>query len=65
MEETNPAAFAAAAAVLAPLKADYPDLTKDESLNPFTECALFADNIKETGYGWQTNWHFVDIPYYN
>lgn len=52
MEETNPAALAAAVAVLNPLKADYPDLTKDESLHPFTECALFADNIKDTGYSW-------------
>lgn len=65
LEQTNPAALAAAKAVLAALKADYPELTKDESLHPFTECALFADNIKNTGYSWQTNWHFIDIPYYN
>jgi hypothetical protein len=52
LEQTNPAALAAALAVLAPLKADYPTLTKDESSNPFTECALFADNIKGEGYSW-------------
>jgi hypothetical protein len=52
LEQTNPAALAAALAVLAPLKADYPSLTKDESTNPFTECALFADNIKGQGYSW-------------
>jgi hypothetical protein len=52
LEQTNPAALAAALAVLAPLKADYPTLTTDESSNPFTECALFADNIKGEGYSW-------------
>lgn len=51
--------------MLAPLKADYPTLTKDESLHPFTECALFADNIKGEGYSFQSNWHFINIPYYN
>jgi hypothetical protein len=30
-----------------------------------TECATFADNIKETGYSWQTPWHFIDQPYYD
>ena len=50
LEQTNPTALAGALAVLAPLKADYPALTKDESSNPFTECALFADNIKGEGY---------------
>jgi S1/P1 Nuclease len=52
-------------AVLAPLKEDYPSLTTDEGSHPFTECALFADNIKATGYSWQSPWHFIDIPYYS
>jgi hypothetical protein len=65
LEQNNPAALQAALAVLAPLKADYPSLTTDEGAHPFTECALFADNIKGMGYTWQSAWHFIDIPYYS
>ena len=65
LEQQNPAALSAALKVLSSLKADYPTLTKDESSHPFTECALFADNIKSEGYSWQSNWHFIDQPYYN
>jgi hypothetical protein len=52
LEKQNPAALAAALSVLAPLKKDYPSLTSDEGSHPFTECALFADNIKGKGYSW-------------
>jgi len=65
LSQNNPAALKAALAVLAPLKTDYPSLTYQESGHPFTECALFADTIKSMGYSWQSNWHFIDIPYYN
>ena len=33
-----------------------------ESAHPFTECATFADDIK-SHYGFQSNWHFINIPY--
>jgi len=65
LESSNPSALAAAIQVLSSLKQDYPSLTSDEGSHPFTECALFADNIKGMGYSWQSNWHFVDIPYYS
>jgi hypothetical protein len=65
LEQNNPAALQAALAVLAPLKTDYPSLTTDEGAHPFTECALFADNIKGMGYTWQSSWHFINIPYYS
>ena len=31
--------------------------------HPFTECATFADDIKETWGDWQTPWHFINQPY--
>jgi hypothetical protein len=52
LQQNDPYALTAALQVLAPLKQDYPTLTTDESTNPFTECALFADNIKSMGYSW-------------
>jgi hypothetical protein len=64
LEQNNPAALQAALNVLAPLKTDYPTLTTDEGAHPFTECALFADNIKAQGYSFQSPWHYKDIPYY-
>jgi hypothetical protein len=33
---------------------------RKESLYPFVECAMLADDIKRRGGGWQTNWHFID-----
>lgn len=38
-------------------------MTTDEQYHPFTECATFADDIKATGYSFQSNWHFIDQPY--
>lgn len=65
LEQTNPAALQAALEVLKPLKMNYPELTTDEGEHPFTECAQFADNIKLLGYTWQSNWHFINYPYYS
>jgi S1/P1 Nuclease len=31
-------------------------------LNPFTECATFADEIK-SDFKFQSGWHFIDQPY--
>jgi hypothetical protein len=64
LEQNDPYALSAALQVLAPLKTDYPTLTTDENLHPFTECALFADNIKSMGYSFQSSWHFINIPWY-
>jgi hypothetical protein len=38
-------------------------LTNSEKDHIFVEAAPFADMIKYKGGGWQSNWHFVDIPY--
>jgi len=65
LEQNNPAALQAAIDQLATLKADYPSLTGDEGYLPFTECSLFADNIKGMGYSWQSSWHYIDIPQYS
>jgi S1/P1 Nuclease len=40
-------------------------LTDGEKDYPFVEAAPFADVIKYKGGGWQSNWHFVDIPYFD
>ena len=43
----------------------HPGLVKSERDHPFTECATFADEIKDEGMDWQTNWHFIDQPYFD
>lgn len=40
-------------------------ITDVEKDHPFVECAQFADAIKYKGGSWQSNWHFVDIPYFD
>lgn len=37
--------------------------TVAEGDHPFVECATFGDLIKRIGGGWQSDWHFVDIPF--
>jgi hypothetical protein len=46
---------------LAVLKKSHASIVK-ENLNPFTECATFADAVKSQ-YSFQADWHFVDQPY--
>ena len=46
------------------LEKSEPSLTKDEGEHAFTECATFADNIKGQGYSFQSDWHFIDQPYF-
>lgn len=41
----------------------HPDMIVHEKDHSFTECATFADDIKETFGNWQTPWHFIDQPY--
>ncbi len=40
-----------------------PHPSDKENLYPFVECATLADDIKYTGGGWQSDWHFVDLPW--
>lgn len=41
----------------------HPEETGDEKDHSFTECACYADNIKDTFGGFQYIWHFIDTPY--
>lgn len=34
-----------------------------EGSHPFTECATFADDCKGKGYSFQSNWHYINLPY--
>ena len=36
-----------------------------EGRYPFVECATLADDIKYIGGGWQSDWHFTDIPWFD
>jgi hypothetical protein len=41
----------------------FPDKVPKEGDYPFVECATLADDIKRTGGGYQSDWHFIDNPY--
>ena len=30
---------------------------------PFVECTTLADDMKYSGWSWQSNWHYVDTPF--
>lgn len=40
-------------------------ITSSERDHPFVESSAFADEVKYKGGSWQSNWHFVDIPYFD
>lgn len=42
---------------------EQPHMIRSELNYPFVECSTFADQLKEMGQKWQSNWHFVDTPY--
>ena len=63
LEAKDDGALAKALEILAPLAKNHPDLIKSEGDHPFTECATFADEIKDEDMNWQSPWHFVDQPY--
>ena len=57
LAEEDPIALENAIAELRNLTS-YSSLVKDEDEHPFTECAIFADNIKGKGMTWQSTWHY-------
>lgn len=65
LESSGSGAYDKAITELATLKKYYPSITTDEGTHPFTECASFADDIKGQGYKAQSDWHFIDQPYYS
>ena len=62
LDKNYPDVLAAAITELAVLKQYYPDLCTEDQ-HPFTECATFADDVKGKGYSFQSNWHFINLPY--
>lgn len=63
LESDHPQALAKATNLLKVYSAAHPDKIVKESSYPFVECATLADDIKRTGGGWQSDWHFVDTPF--
>lgn len=41
------------------------DFTTLEKDYPLVECATFADVIKGTGWDDQSEWHYVDTPFFD
>lgn len=62
LEASNPDVLSAALVDLAYLQKYYPTLVT-EGDHPFTECATFADDCKGKGYSFQSNWHYINLPY--
>ena len=52
LEAKDDGALEKALEVLAPLAKNHPDLIVSEGDHPFTECATFADEIKDEGMNW-------------
>lgn len=65
LQKEDNAALQAALSLLQYLENDYSSITAHEGDHPFTECATFADDIKGMGYSFQSNWHFINIPYFD
>ena len=59
----NPVALQKAEVILSAMANQ--TLTDSERDHPFVEAAPFADMVKYRGGQWQSNWHFVDIPYFD
>jgi len=63
LTDENPAALKKANSLLAVATKAKPDLNPAEGDYPFVEGATLADTIKYKGGGWQSDWHFVDMPF--
>ena len=60
LEKYDPSALDKANELLHIYSDANPTKTPKESEFPFVECATLADDIKRTGGGYQSNWHFMD-----
>lgn len=64
LEKDDPKTLKAVLSILETLKITDPKWTQNEENHPFTECATFADFIKDKKNGqYQKSWHFVDQPF--
>ena len=61
----HPKALEKATKLLRVYSKSYPKHTEKESEYPFVECATLADDIKYKGGGWQSEWHFIDTPWFS
>lgn len=62
LKENSPDALEKANDLLKVLSESDPSITDSEGDYPFVESAIFADEIKRNGGGYQSGWHFVDTP---
>ena len=51
--------------VLSTLNQTQPYLTQKENNYPFVECATLPDDMKYSGWEWQSEWHYVDNPFFD
>jgi hypothetical protein len=42
-----------------------PHVSSKERDFPFVESSTLADDIKYVGGGWQSEWHFIDLPWFD
>jgi hypothetical protein len=65
LEQESPETIQGVENILKSLETSGSTWTTGEKDHPFVECVTFADNIKNKGGSYQSNWHFVDTPYYD
>ena len=66
MKQDDPSALERANELLDILKMKSHGMHNDkEGKFPFVECASLADDIKYIGGSWQSDWHFIDKPWYD
>ena len=63
LSEEAPEVLDKALADLDLLPKNHPEMIEHERDHRFTECATYADDIKPTWGGFQTSWHFINLPY--
>jgi hypothetical protein len=65
LQASNPDVLTKANSVLAILTKSQPNITYKENDYPFVECATLADDCKY-GFGeFQSNWHYINDPYFD
>ena len=64
LEEKSPDALEAANDLLKYLGESDPDFVTHEDKHAFVECATFADDYKYHGEAWQSDFHFITLPYF-
>lgn len=63
LETSYPNTLKKANAILNHLQVSQPSLTVKEDHYPFVECTTLADDMRYSGWSWESLWHYVDTPY--